>query len=130
MKYTLEQQKEHRKILVDELREGRYKQGVRFLRRNDKYCFEGLACEISGLHKWELYNWTTNSPVKIYGYGGPICVMPKDVMDFYGFQTPNGWYQTKGVPWKDNLTNRNDAGLTFSELADIIEAEPDEMFYK
>ena len=127
MSHTLEQQKANRKKLVQELRTTKLKQGVRFLRRDDEYCFEGLACDVSGLHSWILANETFR---KIYRYGERnIAVMPKDVMDFYGFKTVNGWYQREDKLFRDNLTNRNDAGLTFPQLADIIEEEPEGLFF-
>lgn len=48
---TKEQIKNNRKW-IKALRSGRYKQGVKRLRGDDKFCCLGVACDISGLGSW------------------------------------------------------------------------------
>ena len=44
---------ENAKKLVAALRSGRYRQARTKLRKADRYCCLGVACEISKLGKWE-----------------------------------------------------------------------------
>lgn len=121
MKYTKEQQKAHRKQLIDALRSGKYLQGFGALRSEDKYCCLGVACDISNIDKWK------KEPTSLYKYIDIVGYMPAQVMDFYGFSNKKGIY--KDIDYigtkQQSLALQNDRGMSFIKIADIIESEPE-----
>lgn len=119
MIYTKEQTAANRKKWVEALRSGKYKQCKNKLRKTDleviRHCCLGVACDISGLGKWASNNsftitgdldWVTNYP-------------PVSVTRWLGLSDAYGSYINS------NLAAQNDKGLTFKEIADIIESEPE-----
>jgi len=110
--------------LVAALRSGKYKQGILQLRnKDDKFCCLGVACDISGA-SWEKLNgiWTVD---------GEENILPAKVQHYFGFQSFNGTPTVKNL-FKDDdpisslaegscLTEANDAGWTFEQIADFIE---------
>ena len=119
MEYTVIEQKANRERLVRTLRAGTHKQGKGRLRRAFTYCVGGVACDISGLGHWEF----THGIYVYLKYGGSF---PPEVQKFYGFQDSSGSYWT-GDKY-NSLMGLNDDGVTFEELADLIESEPNGMF--
>lgn len=104
---------------VSALRGGKYEQGVRLLSNNGKFCCLGVACELalrSGIAiKKTVEIGTTN-------YGGWSAIMPTEAREWVGLKRSDGEF--KG----GRLTDLNDSGKTFSEIADIIESEPKGLF--
>lgn len=138
---------ERQQALVDALRSGEYKQA-----RCRLYieCEDGSVCNcclgVAGI----LYNKAhPNNPVslthydctnktnnavqgKSYRMGSSPFYMDTRVMNYFGFNTDAGRYH---VPTEDGydicyLSNRNDKGATFAEIADIIEKNADTLFKK
>lgn len=117
--YTLEEQKENRKKWVKALRSGKYDQGRSYLKRSDKYCCLGVACEVAGL----IGEPSNKNPQIIY-FDNEKAFLPTSVMSFLGLSSDYGRYDT-GYSHEISLAGQNDKGLTFKEIADIIEAEPE-----
>ena len=108
--YTEEEQKEHVRDLICALRSGDYEQGFSALRNEKGFCCLGVACEISGLGEWKDY----------YFYLESQEIMPKEVMDYYGFRTGYGSNRENS----NSLTFMNDSQqATFEEIAKYIELE-------
>ena len=104
--------RKRKEALVAALRSGKYEQGKDWLRKGDAFCCLGVACDISGLAKWEG-KW----------YMGAMLSLPNEVRRFYGFTEDNGRVFA-GPP----LTDMNDGGATFAQIADWIDREPAGMF--
>lgn len=123
--WTREEQKDHRKLWINALRSGNYKQGKYRLRSVDnKYCCLGVACEVAfqnGVqlqirHHFHLYFYDEND-----GYP------PMIVRDFFGLITEAGDYvQDNNL---SSLSTDNDTlNYNFDEIANIIESEPCGLF--
>lgn len=103
--------------LVDAARSGEYEQVKGCLRRGDAFCIWGLACEISGLGEWKMYE-------------------PRDPDRYFRTETDWGEYEP---PWEveewlglefdtnlyagETLSEMNDRGVPFSRLADVLEKD-------
>lgn len=115
--WTKEEQAEHRRLWIEALRSGRYEQGVSALRDDDCFCCLGVACD--------LYRTAENGPDwEGYSYLGRDDVLPQTVQDWLGLRQDDGQYgRRKGS--SSTLAVQNDDGMTFSEIAALIEAEPE-----
>ena len=103
---------------VDALRSGEYGQTVHQLRQGDKYCCLGVACEISGLAEWDRDEHGDRA------YLGHGLNLPPDVVEWLGLNDHGGGFGN-GLR---SLVFENDDGASFSEIADIIESEPEGLF--
>ena len=107
--------KERRKIWVEALRSGKYEQGRATLFADGKFCCLGVACDLFaeefGLHVSE--NRGRRS------YNGRSAYLPDPLCDALGLADIGGEYIGH------SLTDLNDRGATFAEIADIIESEPE-----
>ena len=126
-------QKQHRRELVAALRSGDYKQGCGALLSIDtKFCCLGVACDISGVGRWQSQkpspeNGWDNTPKFLYFKD--YAVMPEEVMEYYGFTTSLGLFTEPGTRHSTTLACLNDEDkLSFDEIANIIESEPEGMF--
>jgi hypothetical protein len=104
--------KELRAAWVAALRSGEYKQGVNNLRTPDgEYCCLGVAGKIIGLSDDLLGDWT------------------EDEYPYDTIQQAFGLSDCLGAYAEGQLYSHNDHdGLTFSQIADIIDAEPEGLF--
>lgn len=99
------------------LRSGKYKQTVQRLRDTQGFCCLGVLCDISGIAEWYPIgkeSWygdaTEQSPV----------ALPTIVREWAGLRTRLA--DREGH--KDMaLSQLNDRGYTFEDIADIIDAE-------
>jgi hypothetical protein len=98
---------------VKALRSGKYKQARYRLRRDNKYCCLGVACDISKLGKWD-------GTIYLDSY----LYLPRKVQKWLGLRSSGGEYYT------NNLTSFNDNNWSFKKIADIIESEPNGLFKK
>lgn len=128
---TKEQEKNVR-AWVKALRSGEYKQGQGQLRKYNSFCCLGVACEISGSsYEGDRAYPSQEIATQIYGLqtrGGaleltPDCPHYQRIADFYD---PYGG----GVGITNvELAGLNDGpGLTFDQIADIIEHRPEGLF--
>ena len=118
MNYTPEQTKEHRKELSDALRSGKYQQRIKQLTNPNRtaYCCLGVACEISGLGEWRGHAYVTEHEAN-------DIFLPRDVKIWLGFTDERGGFQDEWE-YEKSLSHLNDMGATFSEIADLIDSEP------
>lgn len=124
---------------VSALRSGEYEQGTGALRVGDKFCCLGVLCDIA-IKQFDLElevekdmsgcNDDTccdpNRP-KAMTYDGEGSYLPSVVMDWAGLETKGGALVTPVMtPIDDDaesLSVANDGGLTFPQIADIIDAQ-------
>jgi len=100
------------------LRSGEYKQGQKYLRRNGEYCCLGVLSEII---KDEVPEWRWQAYVdkdmwhwRAAADGSDAAQMiPVSVCDHIDFDREEAVY----------LSNMNDKGAPFSDIADYIERE-------
>ena len=91
---------------VAALRSGKYQQGINVLRNGDKFCCLGVACDLIDPDAWERDN----------GYG------TGDEMAWQELNTDGMDLPFIGISDAETLSNMNDSGYTFEEIADYIEA--------
>jgi hypothetical protein len=131
--WTKEQQKEHRKLWIDALRSGDYKQATSQLRYEDGFCCLGVACDLwmkSGdapkFVQWEgeyfVYRELEDGEDPDSTRNQISNILPDEVRDWLGLRTNCGYY---GPYPTVALTSVNDSGTDFNEIADIIETEPE-----
>jgi hypothetical protein len=98
---------------IEALRSCNFKQGRHKLKTVDRYCCLGVACEISGLGKWVHNNGQSS-------YINATYALPAKVQNYYGLDDYSGAYFDNGQ-LDHNLSSHNDEGMTFAEIADLIE---------
>ncbi len=115
-----------RKLLVEALRSGEYKQGTGRLSRDQngvrQYCCLGVACMVYQKHVGDL-KIDTDGPV--HSYDTDVHGLPEKVQEWYGFDTRCGRLkETARIAYGYNsLLLLNDSGYSFREIADVIEQE-------
>lgn len=107
--------------LVVALRSGKYEQGKDQLHDGNKFCCLGVACEISDKGKWDR-----NDYYSIEGIERAHGNLPRTVQRYFGFKTDYAGFDFIFRPSNDvigyaSLVDMNDAGRSFSEIADFIE---------
>ena len=108
---------EPQKKWVAALRSGEFKQGKHALQDGDCYCCLGVACVVYEREVEKLPN----------GIRGLILDDEREaVREWLGLECDAGQY-SKAAP---ALTEHNDGGMTFAEIADLIESEPEGLFVK
>lgn len=101
---------------VAALRSGDYKQGILNLRNHkDEFCCLGVLCEIMGVEK----EFSGNR----YLYDGCGAGIMSSVRILTGIKSDLGYLYTPKYSSDSCLASMNDQGKTFSEIADIIEEE-------
>ena len=115
------------RALVAALRSGEYPQARHSLREvahspraRDAYCILGLACELYRLTYGEG-EWDGEVFI-VADEDAAHYVLPLAVRDALGFQDSLGSYN------RNDLMSQNDRGVTFAQLAGIIESEPEGLF--
>lgn len=113
--------------LIEALRSGKYKQTRRALHDENGYCCLGVACEVAIENGVSIKRLSPSQNRRIsYTYNGESAILPSIVQEYFGFNDNNGGYEYDGS--NVSLTDDNDWGKTFDEIADIIESEPEGMF--
>jgi hypothetical protein len=111
---------------VAALRSGDYKQGRGALRTGSvgalEYCCLGVLCEIALKETGEGV-WDYNS--FIFRESRDMSYVPDKVKEWAGMSSsnPNIYGMLIGSAKVNSLAGANDLGLTFEEIADIIEKE-------
>lgn len=107
---------------VEALRSGEYKQGKGALRNGDQFCCLGVACELAIKDGVKLN--VELSENGITGYDLCIGHLPTKVASWLNLNSSYGQYDEDKY-----LTNNNDSGgMSFEQIADIIESEPSGLF--
>jgi hypothetical protein len=126
--WSLVQQAEHRRQWVAALRSGEFAQGRNALRDGDSYCCLGVACELAARAnvirpgRRAVPRPGVPRSDMVYGYGsvGNTGYLPIEVMDWLGVlsNTAPLTDPPEGIP---HLAAANDQGMSFHEIADLIE---------
>ena len=109
--------KENRKKWTKALRSEVYKQGTEALMLDGFYCCLGVLCVVAGIKpdsSRQLGGWER--------FHGEYKVAPKAAMEFVGLADSSGGFGSGA------LVRMNDGGCTFSEIADMVDSEPDGLF--
>ena len=107
--------------------------------RADGYCCLGVACEISGLGRWLDEGIKQAYRVRMSNgeYASSVDVLPTPVADWLGIATLEGSPMAGAlmnadgsydVPTWASLAQANDAGVSFADIADLIEMNARELF--
>jgi hypothetical protein len=99
-------------VWLSALRSKRYKQGRRSLSRNGRFCVLGVLCDVLELPYVKVCE---NGSRYYFGWHD---VLPKQAQESVGLNT------VKGDFCGGCLTQLNDSGMSFEELADFIESKP------
>ncbi len=100
---------------VAALRSGDYNQGKGSLKSEDKFCCLGVLCDLHS--KTFGTQWATTEGNEDKYYLGTKEVLPNDVMRWADLD----WQNPKIREHQTSLTELNDSGDSFEEIADIIE---------
>lgn len=123
--WSREEQAEHRRLWVEAIRSGDYKQGKNVLRdlTQDLYCCLGVACDISELGLWQQVN-----NLQYYNImnenAGMWSYLPEKVRHWLGLKTNAGDLNDVGKRMlsANTLAYANDMNVDFGKIADTIEA--------
>lgn len=103
---------------LEALRSGKYKQTKEVLKDSTGYCCLGVLCDI---HRKTIKKkgWTKNScnNLEYYNEAGTL---PENVLKWAGIEDENGKFKYKNGKTV-YLTNLNDNGKSFKQIANIIE---------
>ena len=117
---------ERQKNLVEALRSGDYKQGRGLLRtKEDKFCCLGIACDLIDYFQWQDFGSGYYYTPKEKGALNSTS-LNEQVRAYYGFRGHLG--KSKDIINFNGLSKLNDFGYTFEQIADIIEAHPEQYF--
>lgn len=117
---------------VENLRSGKFEQGKAALRSNDnKYCCLGVLCETI---KEEMgISWQSNANGFGYYFDDRYDILPYSVVNYCGIPGSTGDLKIEYITDEINdsggheaytsLTELNDHGLSFLDIANIIEHE-------
>ena len=121
---------------VEALRSGRFKQGKRALTTvigGEEYdCCLGVACKVAIESGLDLKISGRTMPTLLDGQLARIYdvssygVLPEKVREWLGLMWSDGAYGTDAG--EHHLTEDNDSGKTFEQIADIIESQPNGLF--
>lgn len=111
--------------LVDALRSGEFTQTTGHLRDDTGHCCLGVACEIyrrvTGNGEWDGPDY---APMFVISEDDQDDVsLPFAVQNWLGFADSARHYEVT-----ESLAIRNDNGASFTEIAGIIESEPEGLF--
>jgi hypothetical protein len=111
------------RLLVAALRGGKYTQCYgSHIREGSSFCVLGVACDIyQKSHPYEKWEAT---PYGYYRFMGHQENMSLAVRDWFGFRDTFGHF---GSGYRQCLANQNDDGVSFRELADLIEQRIDDL---
>src|SRR6185312_5160522 len=114
------QQREHRKLLVNALRSGKYTQGMSCLHSSEgSFCCLGVAEDVRGC-EWHQSCEGSNYHVIHRDAGGVehtySAWLSPEGQEYYGFKT--AWCGYVGN--NNSLMSMNDEGIPFSDIADLI----------
>ena len=103
---------------IDALRSGKYNQGVSFLRKGDEFCALGVACD---LLRFEFP--PTIDQNGVYRYDGMMSELSSNIRLRIGLPSESFGQrvQLKNGKVVTSISEANDEGADFNEIADLIE---------
>ena len=105
-----------KKKWIEALRSGEYEQGTRHLSKDNKYCCLGVLCELAvkeGVVKKDINEGVTS-------YDNKSDFLPPSVASWADMDN-RGYYITYDGSIDGLYWNNDEEGLSFSQIADIIE---------
>lgn len=122
---------EVKELWVAALRNPSIKQGRGYLKEGDEYCCLGVLTELFRKSESNIkkLDWYQPSRLSVEGFDGTGVFLPKSVADWAGLTSvtrvkldneQSRKYRLKG---EVSLEDLNDAGASFSEIADVIEKQ-------
>jgi hypothetical protein len=113
---------------VNALHSGKYEQGKEKLRSVSGYCCLGVLCDIYAEEhntEWKFRgNEETNlQPMDYWYYEGESEFLPKSVVDWAELETNNPYLLVDDEEESLCVSHLNDTGYTFSQIADLIQAQ-------
>ena len=112
----------HEQALVTALRSGKYSQATSELRVGDSFCCLGVACDLYNPEGWSNkdggWSYRDNRTIN-------TGVLPDSVQTQLNWLTPNGQLrinEQKSPDLYTCLSQLNDQGFTFNQIADSSEA--------
>lgn len=133
---TKEQRQELRRKWVEALRSGEFLQTDCALHDDHGYCCLGVACEVFEREFPGELNVTLDDN-GYWHYDGEDTFLPEKVADAFGIhpegrtknsrllETPT---QSSNSLYENSLYDLNDSGVTFTEIADVIEKYAADLF--
>ena len=110
------EQQEARKLWVQALLSGDFDQARGALRKGQAHCCLGVACEVyrkaTGNGKWDADGW----------FLGRMKHLPEEVSEWLGIASVDGLLVEGVSVTSRSLTELNDAGVGFAEIAHLIES--------
>lgn len=125
---TKAQQKKNRQKWIDALRSGKYKQGRGTLKDGDSFCCLGVLCDVYA--KTRRYNgWDSHGTFfdKSFANNSDVDLITP-VMDWVGMTNSGGTYYTKKGKGNSLMGLNDESKLSFKQIANVIEKEPDGLF--
>lgn len=106
--------KEINNFWLTSIRSWTHVQGTGFLRSNDdKHCILGVLADLAVVYKKVVRTQDKES----YLYDGNRFMLPANVLLWSGIKNPHGYSTHIGK----SLTDLNDSGKSWTDLADLIE---------
>ena len=126
-------QSEARKIWVEALRSGKYKQGYGRLRvsmehmqSEDGFCCLGVACDLYQQHEETYLGWKKNDVQEeggiYWAFSHVTGSLPLEVMRWLGLSSVDGALASSKARVAPTLSYLNDKGESFEGIADVIES--------
>jgi|SRR5579884_178552 len=130
MSYTKEEQIQNRKKWVAALRSGEYQQCEGTLRSGDSFCCLGVLTDLY-LKEHNLSWIELDKDEEHAGYYSPSVdaspdLLSSEIQEYVGLRNEAG-LMAAGLK---SLAEMNDEGATFTQIANVIESEPDGLFCK
>lgn len=123
---------ENAKKWVARLATGRDPQTKDFLHSKTGFCCLGVACQLYAEERpeakleWRWSDYYGAYTLYLDGQAYGSAILPSEVKDWLGLRTSNGEYIKNGDD--HTLTDDNDSGKTFPEIAAIIREHETEIF--
>lgn len=118
----------NQKKWVEALESGKFQQSESFLRTGSGYCCLGVACQVFEAKATLVLESETKEGARVWSYDDKDSLAPKyviDALDLYG----SGGEPDKSISESlEDLTQLNDAGRPFTEIAEIIRLNPEAYF--
>ena len=107
------------------LRSGQYKQTISMLKKGNNFCCLGVLCDLYAEEKGKKWqDWGDGSGK--WEMCGATEILPKEVSRWAGLgQENDDPIVTPNEEWEDrqSLSELNDGGFSFREIADMIEEQ-------
>lgn len=102
------------------LRSGEYKQGIGSLKEDNRYCCLGVLCDLAakdGIGDWcgKMFHDTDG-----YKYNFDDFILTDGVRIWAGMRDRSGYFP-ETHPYRGSLSEVNDAGVPFPQIANLIE---------